>query len=69
MIRYKDMAYGIGMEIRCINNFEIDKVKVKNKRVFVIKSIEGNRVTIKSDDIVVDSGGLRPVPAVHRQLC
>ena len=53
VIRYKDMMYGIDMEIRCTNNFEIDKVKVKNKRIFVIKSIEGNRVKIESDDIVL----------------
>jgi hypothetical protein len=53
VIRYKDMIYGVGMEIRCINNFEIDKVKVKNKRIFVIKNIKGNRVTIESDNIVL----------------
>jgi hypothetical protein len=45
LVVYGDMHYGVGMEIRCTNNFKLDEYnKIKNERVYTIEKINGTYI-------------------------
>ena len=46
---YKDMHYGVGMEIRSTNNFILGGGEIKNKSVYVIEKVnQKGLLTIKN---------------------